>query len=463
MRPRQFWVYMSIYITTLLLMFLINYSRYITTNAFDTLPELFKSVFYQLLVIQIITLWIWGTFNSGSAIGEEVVDKTYDFFRLLPLTPKAKTIGILVGKNLIVLLIAACNFILMVALGIAADLNKMLLAQMILTLVCGAILTNSLTLLSSINPKGRRNKSGVAGFIALAFILGPVIINGVVELANKSDVEKVMGRFFEFKLPVMILASIIVLYFSCWTIKGILRKFTYEDEPLFTRKGAYIFMLGFQFVVFGLFYHYLFEVKSSLEIERTGLNFAFWMVSFVPVLAVPLGSVRTNDKYLEFAGRVVSKTGRKLRLARLTLFSNLSLGLGLFAIWAPLAAVTTYFTNLPIADHLVIIGVISTFYVFLLLLLEVFVVISPSVNKIGILLIFIIGIYSILPIILAGIFDASALSPHSPIGYTIYMLDQNQEFATNMRVAVVNLLLCVIPAILILRRHADVIKARQRM
>ena len=459
MRPRQFWVYMSIYIATLLLMFLINYSGYRTGDMYNTLSELFKSVFYQFLVMQVIVLWAWGTANSGSAITEEVVDKTYDFFRLLPLTPRAKTIGILVGKNLIVLLIAVCNFVLMVAFGLAADLNKMLLAQMILMLVCGAILTNSLTLLSSINPKGKRGKGAIAAFIAMIFIFGSVIINGVVALANKSDVEKVNGWFFEFKLPIMVLASIIVLYFSCWNIKGILRKFTYEDEPLFTRPGAYLFMFGYEFVVFGLFYHYL-----TNEWGRETLNLTFWMVSFLPVLTIPLGSVRTFDKYLEFAGQFISRKGGKLRLARLTLFSNLSLGVGLFAIWASLAAVTTYLAKLPIAEYLVLIGMIFTFYVFLLLMLELYVVISPSVNKIGVLLIFIIGTYSILPLALSGIFKADYLASFSPLGFIAHALDMDRDVAaSDIWIAIVNLLLYVIPAILILRRHADVIKARQHM
>ena len=462
MRPRQFWVYMSIYIATLLLIFLINYSGYETSKMYKTLSELFKSIFYQLLVIQIITLWIWGTFNSGSAIGEEIVDKTYDFFRLLPMTPKAKTIGILVGKNLIVLLMAACNFIFLIAAGIAADLNKMLLAQMMLTLVCGAILTNSFTLLSSINSRGRKGKSAIVGFIALAFILGPVIINGIVELSNVTDAEKKMAHFFEFKLPVMILVSIIALYFSCWTIKGILRKFTYEDEPLFTRPATFLFMLGHEFIVFGLFYHYLFRAYSS-QMALTGLNFSFWALSLLPVIAVPLGSVRTFDKYLEFAGRFISKTGGKLRLARLTLFSNLSLGLGLFAIWAPLAAVTTYFTKLPMKDYLIYIGVIFTFYLFLLLLLEVFVVISPTVGKISVLLIFIIAAQTILPLIFAGIFNLSDIGLFSPLGYFGHIIKWDRHITIDLWVATVNLLLCIIPAILILRRHADVIKARQRM
>jgi MFS family permease len=462
MRPRQFWVYMSIYIATLLLMFLINYSGYETQDMYKTLQELFKGVFYQFLVIQIITLWIWGTFNSGSAIGEEVTDKTYDFFRLLPMTPRAKTIGIFIGKNLIVLLMAVCSFIFMIAVGIAAGLNKMLLAQMIMTLVCGAILTNSLTLLSSINSKGKRGKSAIVGFIVLAFILGPVIIHGVVELSNVTDAEKVMGHFFELKLPVMILASIIALYFSCWTIKGILRKFTYEDEPLFTRTAAFLFMLGYEFIVFGLFYHYLFQADSS-QIELTGLNYSFWAVSLLPVIAVPLGSVRTFDKYLEFAGHIISRTGGKLRLARLTMFSNLSLGLGLIAIWASLAVVITYFAKLPMKDHLIYIGVIFTFYLFLLLLLEVFVVISPTVNKIGVLLIFIIAAQTILPLILSGIFKLSGIGLLSPLGYFGHIIEWNRHITIDLWVAVVNLLLCIIPAILIFSRHTSIIKTRQRM
>lgn len=463
MRPRQFWVYMSIYITTLLLIFLINYSGYKTGEMYSFLQELLKSVFYQVLLIQIITLWIWGTFNSGSAIGEEVNERTYDFFRMLPMTPRAKTIGVLIGKNLVVLLMAFFNFVLMLAIGLAADLNKVLLGQMVLVLLCGAILANSMTLLSSINPKGRRKKSAIGGFVVLAFILGPVIINGVVELAKAKNVENLMVWFFEFKLPVMIMVSIIALYLSCWTIKGILRKFTREDEPLFTRAGAYLFMFGFELVVIGSFYHYLFKLNESYELERKAINFAFWMVSFAPVLAIPLGSVRTIDKYLEFTGIRLSRTGGKMRLAQLIMFSNLSLGLGLFAIWAALATTTTIITRLPLTDYIVYIGAILSFYVFLLLLLEVFVVISPTVGKIGILLVFIIGIYSVLPIILAGIFDASFLSPHSPFGYAIYLLDQNQELETHFRVAAFNVLLCITPAVIIFRRHAYVISARKQM
>jgi hypothetical protein len=43
------------------------------------------------------------------------------------------------------------------------------------------------------------------------------------------------------------------------------------------------------------------------------------------------------------------------------------------------------------------------------------------------------------------------------------MLDRNQELLTHARVAAINILLCITPAILVLRRHFCVIKARKQM
>ena len=112
MRPRQFWIYMSIYLALLLMIFLINYSGYKNQVMYDSFIVLNKSLFFQFLVLQILVLCIWASFNSSSAIREEVTDKTYDFFRMLPIPARSKMAGILVGKNLVALLLAFVNFIL---------------------------------------------------------------------------------------------------------------------------------------------------------------------------------------------------------------------------------------------------------------------------------------------------------------------------------------------------------------
>ncbi len=460
MRPRQFWIYTSIYLAVLLMIFLINYSGYKNEVMYKTLTGLHKSLFFQFLVLQILVMWVWASFNSSSAVREEVTDKTYDFFRMLPIPARSKMVGILVGKNLVALLLAALNFILLIGFGLAGKLSANLLAQVVLLLISVALLANSVALLSSVNPKGKKSKSGIVGFILLAFFLGPAIINGVIEFAEAKDIELVKAKFFTLELPVLILISLVVLYFWCWSIKGILRKFTREDEPMFTRTGAYLFMLGYQFVLFGLFYYYLLHPKSG----AFTINLAFWLTSLYAIVSIPLGSKRSFNRYLEFSGLYLSSSGSKLRLPRLFLYSNLSLGLGLFAIWAIVAMTTTSLAGLDFVEHLDVIAVFLSFYLFLLLLLEVHVVASPYASKLGVLLIFIVGVYAVFPLIVAGIFDIDEVAWHSPFGYVFYLFDQSQrQLQTTVRIAVVNLLLSAVPAAIILRRYVDVIKARRKM
>lgn len=462
MRPRQFWVYMTIYISILLMLFLINYSGYKTGEIHKTLTDLFKSLYFQFVVLQIIVLWIWASFNSGSAIRDEVSDKTYDFFRMFPISASKKAVGILAGKNLIALLVAGCNFVIMSALGIAGGLNPALLLQMILIIVSVAILANSGALLISINPKGKKNKGGIIGFILIAFFLGPMIINGVFELAGTENIEKAPGRFFEFELPVLILTSAVVLYFSWWCIKGILRKFTFEDEPVFTRKGAMVFLLGYELVLLGLFYHYLKNIPPTFSAKEFYL--LFLLASMGPVLLIPPSSIRSMDRYLEYAGFLINKTQGAFKLPRFLLYSNLSLWLGLSVIWACFVSFSSYLVKLPFVDNLLVIAASLSFYIFIILLLETNVLISPYAPKIGVLLAFILGVYVILPLILSGIFDIEFLVALSPFGYYMYIFNEREhDFALDVLVIIVNLLLCIAPAVIILNRYTNVIRARQRM
>jgi hypothetical protein len=453
---------MTIYISILLMMFLINYSGYKNEVMYDTATALFKSLFYQFLVLQLLVLWIWASFSSGSAIKEEVFEKTYDFFRMLPINARTKAAGILIGKNLIALLLAALNFVLITAFGIAGGLSPMLLFQVILIIVSVAILSNSVALLSSINTKGKKRKSEIIGFVLLAFFLGPVIINGIIAMARFKDIETRQGWFFEFKIPVLILASLVVLYFSCWSVKGLLRKFTYEDKPLFNRPGAILFLLGFELVAFGLFYHYLKGIPQGLF--AADLNYGYWLVSLSPVLLIPLTSIRTRDRYFEYVGFLTAGSGRQLNPLRLIFYSNIWLWLGLFLIWMVFAIISTCISNQSLGENLIIISVIFSFYVFALLLLELNVVVSPSAPKIAILLAFVLGVYIILPLILAGVLDIEGFYPHSPFGYMICIVDNKQrELLTDIRVAAVNLLLCIVPVSVVIGQYISIINARQQM
>jgi len=453
---------MTIYISILLMIFFINYTGYKNETMYSTITALFKSLFYQFLVMQILVMWIWASFSSGSAIREEVFEKTYDFFRMLPLSARTKAAGILVGKNLIALLLAAFNFVLISVFGIAGGLTPMLLFQVILTTVSVAIFANSTALLSSINTKGKKRKNEIIAFVLLAFFLGPAIINGVIAMAGFKDIETKPGYFFEFKIPVLVLASIIILYFSCWNVKGLLRKFTYEDKPLYNRPGAILFLMGYELVMLGLFYHYLTDESGGLFLRQ--FNLGFWLVSLTPLLMIPFASIRSYERYFEYVSFSFARSGGHINPLRMTLYSNLTLWLGLFGIWIVFAIISTFLSKQSLGENLITISVILSFYLFVLLLLEVNVVVNPSTPKIWVLLIFVFGVYVILPLILAGVLEVEGFYPHSPLGYAVYIADLTQQkFLTDMRVAMVNLMLCIPPAAVVIGRYISIINARQQM
>jgi len=162
MRPRQLWVYITIYVSVVALILFINYTAYKYQEILSQYTSFFTSVCYQFLVFQTLLLCLVGARNSGAAIKEEVIGKSYDFFRMLPISAGRKTVGILVGKNLVVILLGAVNFVLIIIFGLLGDVSGSLLKQGFFSLVSMAILANSLALLASINPKSQRKRGGLA-------------------------------------------------------------------------------------------------------------------------------------------------------------------------------------------------------------------------------------------------------------------------------------------------------------
>jgi len=327
MRPRQLWIYITIYIAVIALIIFVNYTAYQYQEWFGNQTRFFKVLYYQFLVFQVIVLCILAMINSSSAIKDEVNGKSYDFFRMLPISAGKKAAGILVGKNLVVLLLAGVNFLLLIILGMLGRMEGILLGHYFLAVISVAVLTNSVALLSSINPAKAKKKNNIVLFIVLGFIFAPFVISSIgIAIRRINIFENVTEKFYTIELPVLILISLVALYFSCWAIKGILRRFTREDEPLFTRMGAYIFMLGFEFVLFGLFYEHLNEGARKT-------NYLYWLISLLPVLLVPIWSLRSFERYLEHSGLIQSKTaGNKNLVSDFLLYSNLLPVLVLFAI-----------------------------------------------------------------------------------------------------------------------------------
>jgi hypothetical protein len=462
MRPRQFWIYVTIYISIVALLLFINYTIYEYQDVFDAREGFFKSLYAQFLLFEVIVLWIWAAYNSGTALKDEVSGKTYDFFRMLPLPAHQKAVGILVGRNLVALLLAAINCLFLASFGAMGKLSGVLQRQIFLVLISTTLLVNSLVLLCSINPVKGRKKANIGAFILLAFFAVPFFLHATAELSQIEELENTRATFFKMKLPILLLISFIALYFSCWTTKGILRRFSREQEPLFTRKGAFLFLLGYEFILFGLFY-------THLPNAGTNINYSYWLISLLAVLAIPPTSLRSFDKYLEHSGLVreqrISSTNTILPMLS---YSNLSLALGLFAIWAAASIGISFIAKIQLLRCLYPLFTLLSFYAFYILLLELYVVYNQPSGKIGLLLGFIGIVYLFFPLILSAILESEIIYLYSPLGFSWSLFEKPHqevvlETSTQTSILVLNMLFCIIPALLVWKRYAHIATMRRKM
>lgn len=458
LRPKQFWIYVTIYISIILLIVFINYSAYKYQTFFKNIAEFYESLYYQFLTFQVIILFIWSAFNSGSAIKEEILNRSYDFFRLLPLPAHKKALGILIGKNLVVLLFGTINMVLLIYFGLAGEININLQGQILSVLISVTILVNLVSLLSSTNPAQKGKNSGIVLILLAIFFLVPMVINAIVALSSVDELEHYQVYFFKTKIPILLLISLIALYFSCWTFKGILRRFTYEQEPLFSRKGALLFFLGYIFIAVGLHYNYIPKGKSEIV-------YSYWIVTLIPVLLILMGSLRSLEKYTEYSRFIQSRyKSRKTSIVPIMMYSNLVLAIALFAIWAVSSIGTIFFAAMKPGSNIYNIFVLLTCYLFLVLLLELHVVYKPTSNKVGLLFSFIAALYGILPLILSGIFESEIIYVYSPVGF-IAALFKEPGLNINIKTSfwLMNSLFCVFPALLIWKRYNYILTQRQKM
>lgn len=456
MRPRQFWVYITMYILAITLLLLIN--GLVKENLNDL--KFNRSLFYQFLIFQTIILCLWAAFNSAAAIRDEMTDNSYDFFRLLPLTAHEKTVGILVGKNLVTLLFTAINCFFLFYYALLGKINPILLGQLLITLIVITLLINLLTLLSSVRLYNKRKKTSTIGMIILLLFGIPQIIGALYGFTNDKPLQSYLIAFYQFDIPVLLLISALAFYFSTWAYRGIIRKFNKEDEPLFNRLGAIFFMIGYELIVLGLFYPHL-EKKFNAPI-----NYSFSLLTLVPFFLIYLASQRNMLTYIEFAG-LSSTPNRNQTPGPLTLlkYSNLTLGFILFFIWALGTLMLAQLEQINITQDLYLIACLSLSSLFLILLAELRILYQQNSEKIGFLLGFLVVIYFTLPLLLAGLLEnETIIYIISPIGLFSYLFDNKQIPLENLKVhTLTNLGLCIIPILLTIRQYKNILQVRKNM
>jgi hypothetical protein len=456
-QPVQTWIYAIIYVSTVVLIIMINSAIYKYQSTFTTPMDMYESLYYQFLVLQILVLWIGTAYNAGTTIPKEVIEKTYDFFRLLPLPAYKKTAGILIGKNLVALLLAAANFVFLFFFGFAGQINLYLQFQILLVLLAVAFFACSTSLLLSINPAKKKNDSVLVVLIILGLLVIPYIIGMVIQTSQTKDLEKITAWFYNAQIPILLVIAAVAFYFGCWSVIGILRRFTFEQKPLFSRKGAFTFVICYYLILLGLYYHYL----PPADHYNT---YSYWLLSLLPAFMVSFASCRRLDAYLEYS-RAIQKKSRSEsdRLTQLLLYSNPLLSLGLFAVWAVSALAVTAFTETSMSLSIFYVFVLFTYFLFLLLLLELHTLFNPVSAKIGYLLAFIAALYIILPLILSAIFESSLISLYSPFGFIASMFDDSASLLSYSGVWLVNILLIVIELLIIFAQYKRILKFRLRM
>jgi hypothetical protein len=454
MRPRQFLVHLATYAIVTALIFLINGAMLSERNGYETFREMAHSLYFQFFIFQAVILWFWAGHNAYSAIRDEVTDHSYDFFRLLPLSARDKTVGILVGKNLAALLFAGLNFVFLLASGYAGRVPFGLQCQILLLLATSSVLFSSASLLSSLCTvqKDRRRMTGLTFVVALLLAVWSGL-GWIVRLASATAHDAWTISFFAASVPGALLLSAVTLYLGAWALLGVVRKFDHERETLFTPSGALRFCAGYQVLVLGFFWAPLQPVPHA-ELSLC------WAFGFAPLLMLLSASLRSHAAYMESCGQIMSAGRTAGRF--LAQKSNLTLGFALYALWAVAALGESALTgHVAAADALGFLGVFFTAYAFVLLLIELHVLYSPSIPRIKILLGVVLLLYVALPPIFAGIFKANHLFLYSPLVYFFSWQSDNAIGAH--RICAANLLLCAWPAYLVQKKYREILALRRQM
>lgn len=466
LRPRQVAIFGGLYGAVVFILLLLNYTIFSTFRPLlpflDELPfNMWQIIYFQFFGLQVVILWLWASYNSGSALTVEILRKSYVFFKLLPLSALQKAFGVLIGTNLLAYTFAALNFVPLLIFAILGKMEIAVVSYSIMTLLAVACFLNTLTLLLSINPDARKHRRlGTLVLIVLAvWVL--MIAMGFLFSTNRSieEIQDIRVKFFTWELPGFPMFSLLLLYFAAWMLLGIVRKFRDDQAPLFGTLGSLGFYLGWEIMTTGLFWSTL-HLKSSFYGHRV---LCFWALVFVNA-----STLRNVAKYFEAARKVQSKSlSLILNVLRLLRHSTLFWGICLFSVWTIFFFGLIAKPRLDFSENLYPLMNMFGFYLLFVVLLELFVLYRHLRLNLKVFLIGLGVISLFLPLSLSKILADRLVYLHSAFGYmgnliTPFLL-QGGNTAIQWRIFLVNLLLSLVPMVVITRNYLKFLKLRRQM
>ncbi len=322
-------------------------------------------MFFLLAAIQVFLLWGFGTYNSAQAIRMEHERKSYDFFRMLPMTASEKALGIMIGRNLPILLLVAVNTILM--LLISPD--QLMHGQLQCIIWTGAAALSTLALLSSCRPhtaRARRKTNG-AVLVILCLVLFQYFVGICFTLGRGLGEESPLAMHILFgsgSIPLFLAITLIAAMVGAWCYAGVLRRLTVEDMPLFTRSGAILF----SGMLIGLI---LMFIVPHLDDGNRWSAFGSIVISGTIIIILALtGTLNLSVHYIESCRRAGDTTRRAIR-SRLARLSNLWPATGLLGVQLVAVAIIALPSALKEGSNMlsVLLGMLVT-YGFAVLLAE---------------------------------------------------------------------------------------------
>jgi len=442
LRPSRLYTSIILYIGLLMVIFIINLTISIAGH-YDNASQLCRSIFVQFTVFQAVVFWLWIPNNCFAAIRDEVTEKSYDFFKMLPLSASQKTWGILVGKNAAALAVGAVNFIIMLFVVPLSAISIWFFIQLFVLIITSSLLAASLMLLVSLNSTHKKKtNSNMAVIIPIVFV-GPWLFGFIANIFRNNELESATGKFFVFSLPLLTLLSCLTIYFTAWTLKGLSRKFNKENEPLMNGTGALLFFAGAQVVTLGLFWNTLDSTVGFCGFLTTSASVLF---------TVPLFSMLKLEHYLEILGAQSASSNRNQLTASLLKNSNISLDLLLMAVWIGFAAAAAIISVSPFITHLL--GTIAMLFLIVLLgslLKEIYCLFRFSLF----LVLFVSAVIIVVPMVLGAVFESKTISWFSPLGFFVNMTSGFVPSA-----ALFYGVLCIIPAMFVIQKYKTTINSR---
>ncbi|MCD6392474.1 MAG: hypothetical protein J7M40_03105 [Planctomycetes bacterium] len=453
-RPGQLIIWATIYLTTVFLMIWMNS---LTTEF--TQHQIYENLYLQFIVVQIIVLWLIGAWNCGSVVPNELKRNSYVFFRLLPMSGVQKTVGVLIGRNLLVGLTAVVNFALIAYFGLAAGVPRSVVIQVICVLIAGGVLFGTGSLLSSIRTSRKKAGNPTIVLIIFCFFFLPQTIG--LMAWNKIHMRVVEVEFYYAEVPVLVISAAIALYLACWAFLGAVRKFTAEDKPLFARPAAVIFALGIEAILIGFFLPCVLGEDSSGDMDYSVM---FWSMSMALIWPLAAFALWRYDRYLEESSNLsVRRRHRAVGTLDIVGMSNIKLALITYVIWAGFALMIWQMnTQLPL-DGLAHIAVLFSFYIVFVLLLETIALCRADNTRVIFLVGFIAILYVILPILLGVLLEESQIGMLSIFGYLSECFGEVEFRTAGWIPAMVNAAYAMVLAVFVTQRYRTIGRTRAAM